>query len=65
MNVGDKVRCLASRGYSFTVGKEYTVRKYEPKCPDVNFTWPAYVEVTDDYGDIVFCHADRFEVCDG
>lgn len=58
---GDTVRCVGPRGYMFTMGKDYTVVKYEPKFAGLNFTWPAYVVVKDDYGKLVHCHAWRFE----
>lgn len=57
---GDKVICTGSRGYCFTTNKEYTVLSYEPVNPMPTFTWPAYVEVEDDYGQKVHCHASRF-----
>ena len=62
MQPGDIVVCRAPRGYAFTEGKEYTVVSYEPEFADnnVGFTWPAYVEVVDDYGRHVHCHASRF-----
>ena len=58
--VGDVVQCVASRGYGFTIGKEYTILKYEPKYAEPTFTWPAYVLVLDDYNKPVVCHSDRF-----
>jgi len=64
MKIGDIVVCRDPRGYAFTEGKEYTVLAYEPKFFDKDtpsgFTWPAYVEVMDDYGRRVHCHANRF-----
>lgn len=62
MKAGDVVVCNAARGYCFTTNKEYTVLEYQPEAPDLNFTWPAYVRVTDDYGKEVWCHAHRFDV---
>lgn len=61
MDVGDRVVCLYNNGYLLTVGKEYVVLRYEPTCPDLNFTWPAYVYVEDDEGRMVVCHAQRFK----
>ena len=60
MNVGDKVRCVGSRGYFFTTNKVYEVIGYQPEYPDQNFTWSAYVSVADDLGSEVWCHASRF-----
>lgn len=60
MNVGDKIKCRAPRGYDLTMGKEYEVIKYEPEAHDINFTWPAYVHVKDDIGEVCVCHAHRF-----
>lgn len=61
MQTGDLVVCRAARGYHFTEGKTYEVVRYEPRVADLNFTWPAYVHVVDDYGKLVVCHASRFE----
>jgi hypothetical protein len=61
MKAGDKVVCRHVRGYFFTEGKAYTVLKYEPRYPDGNYTWPAYVHVVDDLGKVVVCHASRFD----
>ncbi len=61
MQTGDVVTCRASRGYCLTTGKEYRVLEYQPEAHDINFTWPAYVKVQDDYGKEVWCHACRFE----
>jgi hypothetical protein len=63
MQPGDTVICRNPHGYTFTEGKEYTVISYQPECPDedlANFTWPAYVEVINDAGRKVLCHASRF-----
>ena len=63
MQVGDTVICRQANGYAFTEGKEYTVLSYEPACTpkwSPQFTWPAYVEVNDDWGHKVHCHAHRF-----
>ena len=60
---GDIIICRGTRGYAFTEGKEYTVLSYEPAdAPDWGngFQFPAYVEVTDDWGRKVHCHASRF-----
>ena len=62
MKAGDRVRCVADYGYLLTFGEEYMVMEYEPAHPDTNFTWPAYVQVEDDDGHRVWCHASRFEV---
>lgn len=62
MKAGDTVVCRASSGYRFKEGKEYEVVKYEPRTPDLNFTWPAYIHVVDDDGKTAVCHASRFEV---
>ena len=43
-------------------GEGYDVVKYDPPYPDVNFTWPAYVEVIDDRGKLVAAHARRFKL---
>lgn len=65
MKKGDTAVCTASRGYLFTTGKEYVVEDYQPKHHDINFTWPAYVQVVDDCGEKVWCHANRFTVKEG
>ncbi len=62
MNAGDIVVCRGSRGYNFTTGKQYTVVAYEPESREMTFTWPAYVQIVDDDGKTVHCHAHRFEV---
>lgn len=59
--VGDVVECVYADGYHFKIGKQYTVLKYEPRYPDTNFTWPAYVTVTGDNGKEAICHARRFK----
>ena len=59
--VGDVVVCVAPYRYAFTLGKQYTVLKYEPQYPDTNYTWPAYVTVTGDNGKEAVCHARRFK----
>ena len=59
--VGNIVVCVAPYGYAFTRDKQYTVLKYEPRYPDTNFTWPAYVTVTGDDGKEAICHARRFK----
>lgn len=59
--VGDTVVCHADYGYPFTIGKQYTVLRYEPRYPDLNFTWPAYVHVIGDDGKKTVCHARRFK----
>lgn len=64
MKPGDKVVCRASRGYHFTTGAVYTVLAYEASWSDpdaLNYTWPAYVVVVDDWGKRAHCHAHRFE----
>lgn len=61
---GDIVICTGSRGYNFTAGKEYVIIDYSPECYESNaggFTWPAYVQVADDAGKVVTCHARRFK----
>ena len=60
-NVGDKVTPVYTSGYHLTAGKVYEVVAYDPPLPDMNFTWPAYVEVLDDRGKFVAAHARRFE----
>jgi hypothetical protein len=61
-NTGDVVTCRGPRGYDFTLGKDYTVVGYEEAGSDgvSPFVWPAYVEVIDDAGRKVHCHAHRF-----
>lgn len=60
---GQRVRCDHADGYAFTVGKEYTILEYTPRTPSgYGFSFPAYVEVKDDYGRTAYCHAYRFEV---
>lgn len=65
MKPGDKVRCIASRGYAFTTGKVYEVVLGEPPWPDQWYTWPAYLHVVDDFGKQVCCHASRFVKVEG
>lgn len=59
--VGQLVKCVGSRNYSFTTGKTYVVQAYDP--PDYwgnGFTCPAYVTVIDDEHKVACCHANRF-----
>lgn len=59
---GDIAICRGTAGYKFTSGKEYKILRYEPAEAEENgFIWPTYVQVEDDKGKIVACHADRFE----
>lgn len=61
MKVGDIIICRSTRGYRFTTDKEYKVLEYEPPYREENgFTWPAYVQLHDDEGNRVHCHANRF-----
>lgn len=67
MKEGDKVRCIGSRGIMLTWGAIYTVLSYEPEWSDpdaLNYTWPAYVVIIDDWGKRLHCHASRFEAVD-
>ena len=61
---GDKVICYDSYGYAFTKGKEYTVVDYIPEFYERDtssgFTYPAYLNIIDNYGRRVRCHANRF-----
>ncbi len=57
---GQTVVSIGSYAYLLTEGKQYIVVKYEAECPDLNFTWPAYVTVIGDSGKPVTCHAYRF-----
>ncbi len=57
---GDTVVCARPRGYSLTAGRTYEVLHYTPEWRDTYFTWPAYITVADDYGDVVTGHASRF-----
>ena len=61
-NVGDKVTPTYTSGYFLTQGKVYEVVGFDPPYPDVNFTWPAYVEVIDDRSKVVAAHARRFKL---
>lgn len=61
MKAGDKVKCVASRGYMLTTNQTYTVIDYQPSERTDHFTWPAYVCVMDDYGRQVWCHTHRFQ----
>ena len=58
---GQMVTPLYTSGYAITMGKEYTVLKYEPQFADVNFTWPPYVHFVDDFGKKCVAHARRFK----
>lgn len=59
---GQAVVCVRGHGYLLTEGKEYTVLRYEPSCPEpaARYTWPAYVHFIDDTGKKCICHAYRF-----
>lgn len=63
--VGNTVVCINAIGYDFTTNKEYTILEYIPELHDDSvangFTWPAYVEVRDNSGHQVRCHAHRFK----
>jgi hypothetical protein len=61
-NVGDMVTPTYTSGYHLTMGNVYAVVSYDPPLPDMNFTWPAYVEVLDDRGKLVAAHARRLEL---
>lgn len=58
---GDLVTPIYTSGYHLTMEKVYEVVSYDPPLPDMNFTWPAYVEVLDDSGKLAVAHARRFE----
>ena len=60
-DVGDKFTPIYTSGYFLTEGKVYDVVGFDPPYPDVNFTWPAYVEVIDDRGKLAVAHARRFK----
>ena len=62
LNVGDKITPIYTSDYRLTMGKVYDVVGFDPPYPDVNFTWPAYVEVIDDRGKFVAAHARRFKL---
>ena len=64
--VDQKITPLYTSDYAITMGKEYTVLKYEPQFADVNFTWPPYVHFVDDFGKKCVAHARRFKeiTCD-
>ncbi|UDL16929.1 hypothetical protein [Stenotrophomonas phage TS-10] len=64
IRTGDIVVCTGSRGYHLTTGKRYRVLAYLPEEHSEHFTWPEYVNVTDDYGKVVGCHAHRFKLPD-
>jgi hypothetical protein len=61
-----QVVCQNPEGYSLTMGKPYTVLWYWPsEGSDLpGFTWPAYVDLMDDRGKKVTCHASRFKPID-
>ena len=40
--VDQKITPLYTSGYAITMGKEYTVLKYEPAVRDAEFTWPPW-----------------------
>ena len=60
--VGQVVVATGNYSWLLTEGKQYTVTKYEPECPDhaIGFTWPAYVTVIGDSGKPVTGHTYRF-----
>lgn len=63
-HVGQNILCLHTIGYALTRGAIYHVVEYEPSWfdPDaLGYTWPPYVHVIDDDGDLTCCHATRFE----
>lgn len=63
MKTGDWIICYGSYNAPLTLGKRYWVFYYEPKFPDIGgFTWPAYVTVRDDDGNVSTFHAHRFKV---
>ena len=60
--VGDKVTPVYSSGYHLTMEKVYEVVTYDPPFSEETFTWPAYVEVTDDRGKHTIAYARRFKL---
>lgn len=61
--VGDKVTCIFPDGYrGLTIGKKYTIRKYEPRSVEPSFTFPAYVQVAVEENTTLWCHASRFKL---
>jgi hypothetical protein len=60
---GQKVRAVASVGWSLTEGKEYTVVEVTPPCyhPHARFTFPVYVTVLNDQGKPRQWHTHRFQ----
>lgn len=58
--VDQKITPLYTSGYAITMGKEYTVLKYEPAVRDAEFTWPPYVHFVNDFGKKCVAHAARF-----
>lgn len=60
---GQQVRCIRPHDYNFTMNKVYTVVDYEPPAYAGNgsgYTWPAYLHLVDDSGELTACHAIRF-----
>ena len=60
--VGDKIIPIYTSDYHLTEGKVYDVVGFDPPYPDVNFTWPAYVDFHDDRGKLAVAHARRFKL---
>lgn len=60
---GDRVVCVAPRGYALTEGKEYVIAEVEPAlhCPYARFTFPSYAIVLGDNGKLLWCHHHRFK----
>ena len=60
---GDKVVPFALAHYRnvFTEGRVYEVVRYEPELRDTTYTWPAYVWIINDLGELCCTHAYRFK----
>jgi hypothetical protein len=62
---GETVVCIGPDGVGLqlTKGKTYSVIEFIPKFYEANqggFTWPEYVKVKDDNGNLSTFHAHRF-----
>lgn len=59
--IGQRVVATCNYMHQITEGKEYVVTGYTPRLVTPTFTWPAYVEVTGNFGTPVSGHTHRFK----
>lgn len=66
--VGEVVEAVYCQGYPLTLGKRYTVTRFEGPVAEAGcggFVWPAYVTVVGDTGKPCVCHTHRFKKIGG